>query len=112
VREPDPVGEHTRLAPAWLLGCLAVLFVAAGCGTLLLTRQGHGAEARIVCERLVKHRLPPGGVGFSGERVRDLSATRHVVTGTVRAPGRPATSYTCTVSHAGNSWTLDGMTGV
>jgi hypothetical protein len=113
VSEPEPAAaDRTRLASPWFLGCLAVLSVAAGCATMLLTRQDHSAEARIVCERFVRHRLPPGGVRFSGEKVQNLSATRHVVTGTARVPGRPAQAYTCAVSHAGNRWALDGMTGV
>jgi hypothetical protein len=99
-------------ASARVLVCLVVLFIAAGCGTLLLTGQNHHAEARIVCERFVKRRLPPAGLRFSGEKVRDLSATRHVVTGTALAPGGPARNFTCTVTHAGRSWALEGMTGV
>lgn len=95
-----------------LVVCLVVLFVAAGCGTVLLTGQNHQAEARIVCERLVKRRLPGTGIRFSGEKVRDLSSTKHVVTGTAQTAGGPPKNYTCTVSHAGNTWILDGMTGM
>lgn len=93
------------------LVCLTVLAIAAGCGAVLLTKQDHGAEARIVCERFVKHRLTPD-TRFAGERVRDLSVTRHVVTGTARPPGRSPEPYTCTVTHTGSSWTLNGLTGV
>lgn len=89
-----------------------MVFIAAGCGILLLTGQNHHAEAKIVCERFVKRRLPPAGLRFSAEKVRDLSLTRHVVTGTAQAAGRPPRSYTCTVTHTGSSWVLNGMTGV
>jgi hypothetical protein len=113
---PVPEGSPGRRAgvspsPA-LIVCLVVLFVAAGCGTLLLTGQSHHAEARLVCERLVKRRMPATRIHFSGEKVRDLSPTKHVVTGTASITGRPPKSYTCTVSHAGNSWVLTGMTGI
>ncbi|HEY0540512.1 MAG TPA: hypothetical protein VGD53_19230 [Actinoallomurus sp.] len=95
-----------------LLVCLVVVFIAAGFGTLLLTGQSHHAEAKIMCERFVKRRLTSENIHFSGETVRDLSATEHVVTGTARAAGLPPKSYTCTVSHAGSSWVLAGLTGV
>ncbi|HZE30714.1 MAG TPA: hypothetical protein VE198_04665 [Actinoallomurus sp.] len=95
-----------------LLVWLVVAFIAAGFGTLLLTGQNHHAEARIACERFVKRRLTSEIIHFSGEKVRDLSATEHVVTGTARAAGLPPKSYTCTVSHAGNSWVLGGLAGV
>ena len=95
-----------------VLVCLLVVAIAAGFGTLLLTGQGHHAEARIACERFVEHRLTSENIHFSGERVRDLSATEHVVTGTAQAAGLPPKSYTCTVSHAGNSWVLGGLAGV
>lgn len=103
----DKPGRSTAL-----IACFVVLFVAAGCGTLLLTGQNHQAEARLVCERLVKRRMSATGVRFSGEKVRDLSSTKHVVTGTVLAAGRSPQNYTCTVSHAGSTWILDGMTGI
>jgi hypothetical protein len=110
---PDSTEKSARtLTSPPLLAGLLVLFVAAGCGTLLLTGQNHHAEAKIACERFVERRLAPSDVRFSGEKVRDLSSIRHVVTGTARAADRPATSYTCTVSHAGTSWVLDRMTGV
>jgi hypothetical protein len=110
---PDPTAKSGRaLTSPRLLACLLALFIAAGCGTLLLTGQNHHAEAKIACERFVKRRLPPAGIRFSGEKVRDLSSVRHVVTGTAHPAGRPATAYTCTVSHTGNSWVLHGMTGV
>jgi hypothetical protein len=110
---PDPTGKSARsLTSPRLLAVLLALFVAAGCGTLLLTGQSHHAEAKIACERFVQRRLGAGGVHFSGEKVRDLSSVRHLVTGTATADGRPATRYTCTVRHAGNSWALDGLTGV
>lgn len=70
---------------------------------MLPTRQGHSAEARIVCERFVKSRVP-GDVRFAGEKVRDRTATRYVVTGRARSSGEPAKSFTCLVGHAGNSW--------
>jgi hypothetical protein len=104
---PDKPGR-----PSVLIAGLVVLFVVAGFATLLLTGQNYHAEARIVCERLVKRRMPGTGIRFSGEKVRDLSSTRHVVTGTARAAGGPPKNYTCTVSHAGNTWILDGMTGM
>lgn len=99
------------VSPA-LVACLVVLFVAAGCGTLLLTGRNHHAEARITCERLVKRRLPGTAVRFSGEKVHDLSSTRHVVTGTAQAPGLPPRRFGCTVSHAGSTWILEEITGL
>ena len=101
----------TRLTSTRFLVCLTVLAIAAGCGAVLLTRQDHSAEARIICERFVKRRLP-AHPSFSGERVRDLSVTRHVVTGTARADGRAPATYTCTVTHAGSTWTLNALSGV
>jgi hypothetical protein len=110
---PDSTEKSARsMTSPRLLAGLLVLFVAAGCGTLLLTGQNHHAEARIACERFVQRSLAPSDVRFSREKVRDLSSVRHVVTGTAWAADRPATSYTCTVSHTGTSWVLDGMTGV
>jgi hypothetical protein len=110
---PDPTAKSSRPAASRrLLAGLLVLFVAAGCGTVLLTGQNHHAEAKIACRRFVERRLATAGVGFSHEKVRDLSSVRHVVTGTARAADRPATSYTCTVSHAGADWVLNGLTGV
>jgi hypothetical protein len=106
-RRPGHSPVSTRL-----LVCLVVAFVATGFGTLLLTGQNHHAEAKIVCERFVQRRLTSKNTHFSGERVRDLSETEHVVTGTAHAAGLPPKSYTCTVSHAGSSWALDGLTGV
>jgi hypothetical protein len=102
---------HPSVSTRLLVGLL-VAFIAAGFGTLLLTGQSHHAEAKIACERFVKGRLTSKNVHFSGEKVRDLSATEHVVTGTARVAGMPATRYTCTVSHAGNSWILGGLTGI
>ncbi len=90
---------------------LTVLAIAAGCGAVLLTKQDHSAEARIICERFVKRHLP-ANPKFSGERVRDLSVTRHVVTGTAAADGHAPAPYACTVTHTGNSWTLNALTGV
>lgn len=91
------------------IACLVVLLVAAGCATVLLTGQSHHAEAKIVCERFVKRRLPPGDARFSGVHVRDLSETRHVVTLRVRVAGGPPRAYACTVSHTGTTWALDGL---
>ena len=110
---PDSTDKSARaLTSPRLLAGLLVLFVAAGCGTLLLTGQNHHAEAKLACERFVERRLAPSDVHFSREKVRDVSSVRHIVTGTARAADRPATSYTCTVSHTGTSWALNGMTGV
>ena len=110
---PDPTEKSGRpTASPRLLAGLLVLFVAAGCGTVLLTGQNHHAEAKIACQRFVQRRLAAAGVTFSDEKVRDLSSVRHVVTGTARAAGRTTVSYTCTVSHTGDSWTLDGITGL
>ena len=110
---PAPTDESGRaLTSPRLLACLLVLFVVAGCGTLLLTGQDHHAEARIACERFVKRRLSSADIRFSGEKVRDQSSFRHKVTGTAHPAGRPAATYTCTVSHTGRSWVLDGVTGV
>jgi hypothetical protein len=102
---------HPSVSTRLLVGLL-VAFIAAGFGTLLLTGQSHHAEAKIACERFVKGRLTSKNTHFSGEKVRDLSATEHVVTGTARVAGMPPKSYTCTVSHAGNSWILGGLTGI
>jgi hypothetical protein len=95
-----------------LVGWLVALFIAAGLGTVLLTGQNHHAEARLMCERFVRHRLPGADLRFSGEKVRDLSPVEHVVTGAARAGGAPPRAYTCTVVHSGRSWTLTGMTGI
>jgi hypothetical protein len=110
---PDPTAKSGRpMASPRLLAGLLVLFIAAGCGTVLLTGQNHHAEAKIACRRFVQRRLAATGVRFSHEKVRDLSSVRHVVTGTAHGAGRPAASYTCTVTHTGSSWTLDGIAGV
>jgi hypothetical protein len=106
---PDPARVRVSFR---LLLALVLLFIAAGCGALLLTGQNHHAEAKIACERFVRHRLSTSTVRFSHETVRDLSSTRHRVTGTAFPAGQAPKRYTCTVSHSGNNWILDGMTGV
>ena len=107
---PAPTPARALTSTRFLV-CLTVLAIVAGCGAVLATRQDHSAEARIICERFVKRRLTPD-TRFADEKVRDLSVTRHVVTGTARPPGRGAAAYTCTVTHAGSSWTLNGLTGI
>ncbi|MDN3352337.1 hypothetical protein [Actinomadura sp. DC4] len=110
---PDSTEKSGRvLTRPVVLAILLLLFVMAGCGTLLLTGQGHQAEARAACERFVRGRLGVSDVHFSHERVRDVSSVRHVVTGTALTDGRAAVSYTCTVSHAGTGWALNGLSGV
>lgn len=105
--------DRPRVFPSrGLLAVLLTLFIAAGCGTLLLTAQNHHAEAKIACERFIKRRLPHTGIRFSHETVRDLSSTRHVVTGTALPAGQAPKRYTCTVSHTGNDWVLGGLTGL
>jgi hypothetical protein len=108
---PPPAPTSISVSRRLLAGLLA-LFVAAGFAVLLLTGQNHHAEAKLACERFVRHRLPATGVRFSGEKVRDLSSVRHLVTGTASPAGGVPKPYTCTVSHRGNAWVLNGMTGV
>lgn len=108
-RSPEPPGERRR---PWLVACLVTVFVAAGFIMILTSGQDHDGEAKLICERFVKGRVPGTDVRFSGEKVRDLSSVRHVVTGTALVTGRTPAPYTCTVAHGGTSWNLISLTGV
>jgi hypothetical protein len=104
--DPAPAGGSRP----WVVACLVAVFVAAGLAMVVLGGQDHSGEARLVCRGFVQHRLP--GARFSGEKVRDLSSVRHVVTGEALVAGRPPIPYTCTVTHGGTSWTLISLTGL